>query len=94
LEKIIKGNNMNIIRTFFPLALVIFLLIVLTFHNEFSSFGAGLSKYTMAVASAWFVDRFLIPEVKTSEILSQNPIAYAIFLFANIICAGLCFGNS
>jgi hypothetical protein len=85
---------MNIIKTFFPLALVVFLLIVLTFHNEFSSFGAGLTKYTMSVASAWFVDRFLIPKVNTSEILSQNPIAYAIFLFANIICAGLCFSNS
>jgi hypothetical protein len=85
---------MNIIRTFLPLSLVVFVLIALTFSNEFSSFGAGIAKYSMAVASAWFVDRFLVPEIRTHEILKENPIAYAIFLFANIICAGLCFANS
>ena len=76
------------------MSLVVFLLIVLTFTNEFSSFGAGIAKYSMAVASAWFVDRFLIPEVNTHEKLQEDPIAYGLFLFANIICAGLCFANS
>jgi hypothetical protein len=85
---------MNIIKTFLPLSLIVFVLIVLTFSNEFSSFGAGIAKYSMAVASAWFVDRFLVPEINTHETLKQDPIAYGLFLFANIICAGLCFSAS
>jgi hypothetical protein len=48
----------------------------------------------MAIGSAWFVDRFLVPGVKTHEILKENPTAYSIFLFANIVCAGICFGAS
>lgn len=85
---------MNIIKTFLPLSLIVFVLIVLTFSNEFSSFGAGIAKYSMAIASAWFVDRFLVPGIDTHEKLKENPIAYGLFLFANIICAGLCFSAS
>ena len=85
---------MNIIKTFLPLSLIVFVLIILTFSNEFSSFGAGIGKYSMAIASAWFVDRFLVPGIDTHEKLKENPIAYGLFLFANIICAGLCFANS
>ena len=37
---------------------------------------------------------YLIKEVNTREILSENPIAYAIFLGCNVITAALCFGIS
>ena len=87
---------MNIIKTFLPSIFIAWLLIALTFQGgyQFSSFSAGLSKYIMAIGSAWFVDRFLVPGVNTHQLLKDNPTAYSIFLFANIICAGICFGVS
>jgi hypothetical protein len=87
---------MNIIKTFFPMFLIAFLLVAVTFpgDGQFSTFASGFSKYCMAVASAWFVDKFLVPGINTHEILKDNPIAYSIFLFANILCAGLCIANS
>lgn len=87
---------MNIIRTFFPMFFVAFLLVALTFSgdSQFSTFASGFTKYCIAVSSAWFVDRFLVPDVNTHEILKENPIAYSIFLFANIMCAGICIAYS
>jgi hypothetical protein len=40
------------------------------------------------------VDSYLIKEVNTREIIAQNPIAYALYLSANIITAALCFSQS
>jgi hypothetical protein len=87
---------MNIIKTFLPTIIIAWFLVIITFQGnyQYSSFAVGLSKYIFAVGSAWFVDRFLIPEIKTNEILRENPIAYSIFLFANFICATMCFANS
>jgi hypothetical protein len=53
-----------------------------------------LSKYAMALGCAWFVDSVLIKEVNTREIISNDPLAYSLFLCANIITAALCFSNS
>ena len=87
---------MQSIKTFVPLFLGAFLAVFVTFQGDgmFSTFAAGLAKYALAVASAWFVDTYLIKEVNTREILSENPIAYSIFIGANILTAALCFGVS
>lgn len=87
---------MQSIKTFVPLFLGAFLAVFVTFQGDgmFSTFAAGLAKYSLAVAAAWFVDTYLIKEVNTREILSTNPIAYAIFLGCNIVTAALCFGIS
>jgi len=87
---------MQSIKTFVPLFMGAFLAVFVTFQGDgmFSTFAAGLAKYSLAVASAWFVDSYLIKEVNTREILSENPIAYSIFIGANILTAALCFGAS
>lgn len=87
---------MQSIKTFVPLFMGAFLAVFVTFQGDgmFSTFAAGLAKYSLAVASAWFVDTYLIKEVDTREILSENPIAYSIFIGANILTAALCFGAS
>lgn len=85
---------MQSLKTFVPLFLGAFLAVFVTFQGDgmFSTFAAGLAKYALAVASAWFVDTYLITEVNTREILSENPIAYSLFFVGNIITAALCFG--
>lgn len=87
---------MQSIKTFVPLFMGAFLAVFVTFQGDgmFSTFAAGLAKYSLAVASAWFVDTYLIKEVNTREILSENPIAYSIFIGANILTAALCYGAS
>jgi hypothetical protein len=85
---------MQAIKTFVPLFVGAFVAVYVTFQGDgmFSTFAVGLAKYALAVTGAWFVDTFLISEVNTREILAKNPIAYAIFVSANIITAALCFG--
>ena len=83
------------LKTFIPLLVLSVIAIGATFGDgNFSTFAVGLSKYALAVGAGWFVDSYLIKEVKTREILAENPIAYAIWLFANIVTAALCFSNS
>jgi hypothetical protein len=83
------------LKTFIPLLVLSVIAIGATFGDgNFSTFAVGLSKYALAVGAAWFVDSYLIQEVKTREILASNPVAYAIWLFANILTAALCFANS
>lgn len=87
---------MQAFKAFAPLFVGAFVAVYITFQGDglFSTFAVGLAKYTLAVTGAWFVDTYLIKEVNTREILAQNPIAYAIFIGANIITAALCFGAS
>lgn len=85
---------MQAFKAFAPLFLGAFVAVYITFSGDgmFSTFAVGLAKYTLAIMGAWFVDSYLIKEVNTREILAQNPIAYSIFVAANIITAALCFG--
>ena len=87
---------MQALKTFAPLFIGAFLAIFFTFNSnwQFSTFAFGISKYAMALGCAWFVDSVLIKEVNTREIISNDPLAYSLFLCANIITAALCFSNS
>ena len=85
------------LKTFVPLLVLSVLTLGATFgvgDGSFSTFAVGLTKYALAVGAAWFVDSYLIKEVNTREIISQNPVAYALYLAANIITAALCFSQS
>lgn len=87
----------NTLIAFVPLLLLSVIALGTTLgvgDGSFSTFAVGISKYTLAVGAAWFVDSYLIKEVNTREIIAQNPIAYAIFLAANIFTAALCFSQS
>lgn len=87
----------NTLIAFIPLVVLSVIALGATLgvgDGSFSTFAVGLSKYSLAVGSAWFVDSYLIKEVNTREIISQNPIAYALFLAANIFTAALCFSQS
>ena len=86
---------LDTLKTFTPLLVLSVIAIGATFGDgNFSTFAVGLSKYALAVGAAWFVDSFLVKEVNTREILAENPVAYSIWLFANILTAALCFSNS
>lgn len=88
---------MDTIKTFVPLVVLCVIALGATLgvgDGSFSTFAVGLSKYALSVGAAWFVDSYLIKEVNTREIIAQNPIAYALFLCANIITAALCFSQS
>lgn len=88
---------MDTIKTFAPLLALSAIALVATLgvgDGSFSTFAVGLTKYALAVGAAWFVDSYLIKEINTREIISTNPIAYAIFLAANILTAALCFSQS
>ena len=88
---------MDAIKTFVPLVALSVIALGATLgmgDGSFSTFAVGLSKYALAVGAAWFVDSYLIKEVNTREIIAQNPIAYALYLSANIITAALCFSQS
>lgn len=88
---------MDTIKTFAPLLALSAIALVATLgvgDGSFSTFAVGLTKYALAVGAAWFVDSYLIKEINTREIISTNPIAYAIFLAANIITAAICFSQS
>ena len=87
---------MQAFKTFAPLFLGAFLAIYFTLNSnwQFSTFAFGLSKYALALGCAWFVDSILIKEVNTREIISNDSLAYSLFLCANIITAALCFANS
>jgi len=90
-------NNMDTIKTFVPLLVLSVIALGATLgvgDGSFSTFAVGLTKYALAVGAAWFVDSYLIKEVNTREVISTNPIAYALFLAANIITAALCFSQS
>ena len=85
------------LKTFVPLIALCVIALGATLgvgDGSFSTFAVGLTKYALAVGAAWFVDSYLIKEVNTREIISQNPIAYALYLGANIITAALCFAQS
>lgn len=85
------------LKTFVPLLVLCVIALGATLgvgDGSFSTFAVGLTKYAFAVGAAWFVDSYLIKEVNTREIISQNPIAYALFLVGNIITAALCFSQS
>lgn len=85
------------LKTFVPLLALCVIALGATLgvgDGSFSTFAVGLTKYALAVGAAWFVDSYLIKEVNTREIISQNPIAYALYLGANIITAALCFAQS
>jgi hypothetical protein len=85
------------LKTFAPLVFLSIVGLVATLgigDGGFSTFAIGLTKYALAVGAAWFVDSFLIKEVNTREIIAQNPLAYAIYLGANILTAALCFSQS
>jgi hypothetical protein len=87
---------MQALKTFLPLFLGAFLAIFFTINSnwQFSTFAFGLSKYALAIGCAWFVDSLLIKEANTREIISSDPIAYSLFLTANILTAALCFSQS
>jgi hypothetical protein len=88
---------MQTLKTFVPLFVLSFIALGVTLgygDGSFSTFAVGLTKYALAVGSAWFVDSFLIKEVNTRATIKENPIAYALFLAANIITAALCFSQS
>jgi hypothetical protein len=88
---------MDAIKTFVPLVALSVIALGATLgvgDGSFSTFAVGLTKYALAVGAAWFVDSYLIKEVNTREIIAQNPIAYALYLSANIITAALCFSQS
>jgi hypothetical protein len=88
---------MDAIKTFVPLVALSVIALGATLgvgDGSFSTFAVGLSKYALAVGAAWFVDSYLIKEVNTREVIAQNPIAYALYLSANIITAALCFSQS
>lgn len=87
---------MQAFKTFAPLFLGALLAVFFTLNSnwQFSTFAFGFSKYALALGCAWFVDSVLIKEVNTREILSNDPLAYSLFLCANIITAALCFSNS
>jgi hypothetical protein len=88
---------MDAIKTFIPLVALSVIALGATLgvgDGSFSTFAVGLTKYALAVGAAWFVDSYLIKEVNTREIIAQNPIAYALYLSANIITAALCFSQS
>jgi hypothetical protein len=88
---------MDAMKTFVPLVALSVIALGATLgmgDGSFSTFAVGLSKYALAVGAAWFVDSYLIKEVNTREIIAQNPIAYALYLSANIITAALCFSQS
>jgi hypothetical protein len=88
---------MDAIKTFVPLVALSVIALGATLgvgDGSFSTFAVGLSKYALAVGAAWFVDSYLIKEVNTREIIAQNPVAYALYLSANIITAALCFSQS
>lgn len=90
-------NNMDTIKTFVPLLVLSVIALGATLgvgDGSFSTFAVGLTKYALAVGAAWFVDSYLIKEVNTREVISTNPIAYALFLAANIVTAALCFSQS
>lgn len=85
------------LKTFVPLIALSVIALGATLgvgDGSFSTFAVGLTKYALAVGAAWFVDSYLIKEVNTREIISQNPIAYALYLGANIITAAMCFAQS
>ena len=85
------------LKTFVPLLALCVIALGATLgvgDGSFSTFAVGLTKYALAVGAAWFVDSYLIKEVNTREIISQNPIAYALYLGANIITAAMCFAQS
>ena len=85
------------LKTFVPLLVLSVIALGATLgvgDGSFSTFAVGLSKYALAVGAAWFVDSYLIKEVNTREIIAQSPIAYGMYLSANIITAALCFAQS
>jgi hypothetical protein len=87
----------NNLSTFVPLLVLSVVALGATLgvgDGSFSTFAVGLTKYTLAVGAAWFVDSFLVKEVNTRDIISKDPIAYALFISANIITAALCFSQS
>lgn len=88
---------MQALKTFVPLLVLSIIGLGVTLgygDGSFSTFAVGLTKYALAVGCAWFVDSFLITEVNTREIISENPVAYALFLSTNILTAALCFSQS
>jgi hypothetical protein len=88
---------MDALKTFVPLVALSVIALGATLgvgDGNFSTFAVGLSKYALAVGAAWFVDSYLIKEVNTREIIAQNPVAYALYLSANIVTAALCFSQS
>jgi hypothetical protein len=88
---------MDALKTFVPLVALSVIALGATLgvgDGSFSTFAVGLSKYALAVGAAWFVDSYLIKEVNTREIIAQNPVAYALYLSANIVTAALCFSQS
>lgn len=85
------------LKTFVPLLVLSVIALGATLglgDGSFSTFAVGLTKYALAVGAAWFVDSFLITEVNTREIISQNSVAYSLYLASNIITAALCFSQS
>ena len=85
------------LKTFVPLLVLSVIALGATLglgDGSFSTFAVGLTKYALAEGSAWFVDSFLITEVNTREIISQNSVAYSLYLASNIITAALCFSQS
>lgn len=84
------------VKVIISLAAVSLLLLVFTllWAEEFSSFGVGVAKYTIAIFLVWTVDRFVIDEVDTIDLIKNEPVAYAIFFFGNCLLAAACIASS
>jgi hypothetical protein len=89
------------VRAFVPLLVMSALAIIGTLTSmidadlvKFSSLALGMAKYSLAFSLAWITDKMLVPNNKTSELLSTDAKAYAIFIAANILGAAICFATS
>ena len=86
----------NAIKTFISLLVISAILVILSFSYaiEFSSFGVGMAKFSLAVIIVWTVDKFAASEVDTMKLIGGNPIAYSIFFMGLCILAAACISAS
>lgn len=68
----------------------------LTFYHfvEFSGFAAGFAKALICITFFIIYDKTVLRKADTMEIITKDPIAYAIFILSHAIIFGVCIATA
>lgn len=82
---------------FFIAALILCAVSIwITFYHfvEFSGFAAGFAKALICIAFFVIYDKTVLRKADTIQIITQNPIAYAIFILSHAIIFAVCIATA
>lgn len=73
---------------------LVFLYITFEYIMSLSAFSVGLVKYVISLSLLWTVDKIAFRKVDTLDLVSRQPLAYAVFFLANAILIVACISMS